>query len=738
MKIQHLTINNELTQSPIFKEFYEEAQRCNRVIAQARQQLLTEEKLSAQQIDQIFKLVADEAAAGKNTDTGAVDTGSNKTALGKVTGTVGDALSKLKSKWESLKDWVSKSGPVQGFDVAFDQLQGSLLNAMGGEGGKVASAMQKYRQFAVKHPVAQGLILVALAAMVGTAAGGGTAALAGVTFGIRTLDALLKGNKFSTATYKGAKAAAIMTVASLGIKGIMDNFDPDVPPGPGPTPGPTPGPDVNPDLNPDDLPPVDNPDIPLPDVNVIDYTIKQGDTLSQLAKDNGISVQDIMDANPNITNPNGMLDTGKLIQPGDAIKIPSPTEGITSPDIYSGGTGTLKDTIQKMMSGEYTGDANIALNALKNDPSQLRLLSPEQAAWAKTQITKLAESARRAQWIDRDATIRSWALNESLGRTRGGVILTEVGVNEIFRRVDEGIWDSIKKGAGAVTGAVGSAAKKGFSAATNKITYDSLGMEWRAINPNRLMSKTAGMTADSEFIEVFLRRRGVKDPVIVSVFKQMGIPVSTVSNKDQAALSTDDATDTAATAEPATSTTAEPATSTTATAKPNYGKSFGAGASTPTTATAKPATSTTAEPATPTTATAKPNYGKSFGAGASTPTTATSTTTATGSDTFGRMINQLQPPQQSSTGGTTTQTATGTRHVANPNNPNLNPQAVPAAVVPVTGAPGVRGAPKTRAKKPVVKQTATNEQRRTYGGKYVRESAAQQAAREFENYLLKF
>jgi len=525
VKIQHLTINNNLYQSPVFKEFYEEAQRCNRVIAEARRYLLVEEQLNAQQIDKIFRLVADGAAAGKNTDSGEVDMGSNKTALGKVTGAVGDALKGLKAKWDSLKDWVSKSGPVSGFDVAFDQLQGSLLNAMGGEGGKVANAMQSYRQFAVKHPVAQGLILVGLAALLGTAMGGGTLALAGVTFGIRTLDALLKGHKFSSSTYKGAKAAAIMTVASLGIKGIIDNFDPD----PGPGPGPGPGPDVVPP-GPDVVPP--GPDVvpPGPDLTPTDYTIARGDTLSQLASDNGITVQDIMDANPQITNPNGMTDAGRLLQPGDVIKMPQSMD-FSPPPVYAGGTGTLADTIQKMMTGQYSGDANIALNALKADPSQLKLLSPEQAAWAKSQMAKLAESARRAQWIDREATVRSWALNESLGRSRGGVMLTQAGVDEVFRRIDEGVWDSIKKGASAVGGAISNAASKGWNAATNKITYDSLGMNWRSINPNRLKGNATGMTADSRDIEVFLRRQGVKDPLIASVYKEMGIPVATVATQ---------------------------------------------------------------------------------------------------------------------------------------------------------------------------------------------------------------
>lgn len=781
MKIQHLTINNQLYQSPVFKEFYMEAQRANRVIAEARRYLLTEEKLNAQQIDQIFKLVADGAAAGKNTDSGEVDMGSNKTALGKVTGAVGDALKGLKSKWDNLKDWVSKSGPVQGFDVAFDQLQGSLLNAMGGEGGKVASAMQKYREFAVKHPVAQGLILVGLAALLGTAMGGGTLALAGVTFGIRTLDALLKGHKFSSSTYKGAKAAAIMTVASLGIKGIVDIFDPDIPPGPGPGPGPAPSPDVvppSPDVvppSPDVVPP--SPDVtPLPDLTPTDYTIARGDTLSQLAADNGITVQDIMDANPQITNPNGMTNTGRLLQPGDVIKMPQSMD-FSPPPVYAGGTGTLADTIQKMMTGQYSGDANIALNALKADPSQLKLLSPEQAAWAKSQMAKLAESARRAKWIDRDATVRSWALNESLGRSRGGVVLTQAGVDEVFRRIDEGVWDSIKKGASAVGGAISNAASKGWNAATNKITYDSLGMNWRSINPNRLKGNATGMTADSREIEIFLRRQGVTDSLISSVFKQMGIPVVTVATKtDDAEAGAEAPADTAA--DKTTSGAEAPAAQSkdgavsTAGGKPaaqsdadgkvgdandlirdleadQAKKGTGgapAGGATPSWADPKSADYVgrrevaRRQAAAPAATTARPDYSKTMSG-------------------YGKVNMTMKTP-------------TGAAQPAQPAQP-----AAPAKAAPVTGQLGVRGTvpsaqpamagglddfPSAEELAQLEKDSLAisaernkeaekygnrpepyvanqrgymKEQRRIYGGKYVRESAAQRTAREFEFYL---
>ena len=93
--------------------------------------------------------------------------------------------------------------------------------------------------------------------------------------------------------------------------------------------------------------------------------------------------------------------------------------------------------------------------------------------------------------------------------------------------------------------------------------------------------------------------------------------------------------------------------------------------------------------------------------------------------------------------------------------PAASAKAPAASAAPVTGQPGVRGSvPTTTAKDPAYSgpyanqdqddkmnyrgkyapsdeetMQAFNEQRRVYGGKYVRESAAQRAAREFEFYL---
>ncbi|MCS6885115.1 MAG: peptidoglycan-binding protein [Acidobacteriota bacterium] len=50
------------------------------------------------------------------------------------------------------------------------------------------------------------------------------------------------------------------------------------------------------------------------------YTVKAGDTLSRIAKDHGVSLQDLIKANPQIKNPN-------LILPGQQVNIPAARQG---------------------------------------------------------------------------------------------------------------------------------------------------------------------------------------------------------------------------------------------------------------------------------------------------------------------------------------------------------------------------------------------------------------------------
>jgi len=168
---------------------------------------LMEAQLTADQINQIFQQV----------EQGATAAGGNRTLIGKGK----DAAEAVNKAWEDLKTKVQNSGPIKGVDAMYDQAAEKLKQATGGDQG-VMKYVQKYRDFAKAHPVAQSLIyaaLIAAAGITGVAPGG--AAVLGL---FKLVDKLLQGEKFSSAAYSGAKTGAMAYgAAKVGdyIKGQM-------------------------------------------------------------------------------------------------------------------------------------------------------------------------------------------------------------------------------------------------------------------------------------------------------------------------------------------------------------------------------------------------------------------------------------------------------------------------------------------------------------------------------------
>lgn len=149
---------------------------------------IVEAELTADQITQLFKSVEQSASAS----------GDNRTILGKGK----DAASAVNKAWEDLKTKVQNSGPIKNVDAMYDKAADKLKQATGGDAG-VMQYVQKYRDFAKKHPVAQSIIYSALIAAAGiSGAGAGGAAALGL---FKMVDKLLQGEKFSSAAYAGAK-----------------------------------------------------------------------------------------------------------------------------------------------------------------------------------------------------------------------------------------------------------------------------------------------------------------------------------------------------------------------------------------------------------------------------------------------------------------------------------------------------------------------------------------------------
>ena len=439
MKPNEFLFESRVVKNPIFEDAYRGAR------------LMTEAALSAEQIQQLFAGIEKSAAGG----------GKNRTLLGKGA----DAATSVAQAFNKVKQAISQSGPVAGFDAAVDSLQDSIITATGGKNSAVSKTLQGYRNFAKEHPIMQGAIYAVFVALAAIAAGvTGAGAIAAIAGGIKLADRLLQGDKASSAIWKGAKAAGIAyAAASLfgGGSGSQQGQSAQM------NPGGQGAVDANQNFFGSHYYGQDG-------GGMTQYTASHGDTLSQIAQANNVSVDNMLSANPNITNPD-------VLSAGQTINIPAETGSA----VYDQGVGTAADTIQKVGLGQYTPSA----------------ISTAQAAKAG-----LRETKNKALWIDRSATVQRWALNESLGRPRGGLQLTTAGTSAIL----EGVWDSVK-----------TAAKKGWHDATNKVTANRLDVNWRR-GAGRDIDKDG--TVDSEVLVKFLRGEGITDDVIAAAFAELGIP----------------------------------------------------------------------------------------------------------------------------------------------------------------------------------------------------------------------
>jgi hypothetical protein len=153
---------------------------------------LVEYEMTADQISKLFGQVQQSAT----------DAGSNRTMIGKGK----DAAAAVGKAWEDLKTKVANSGPIKNVDAQYDKAAEKLKQATGGDTG-VMKYVQKYRDFAKAHPIAQGLIYSALIAAAGISGVGAGGAAALALF--KMTDKLLQGEKFSSAAYAGAKTGAM-------------------------------------------------------------------------------------------------------------------------------------------------------------------------------------------------------------------------------------------------------------------------------------------------------------------------------------------------------------------------------------------------------------------------------------------------------------------------------------------------------------------------------------------------
>lgn len=503
---------------------------------------IVEAELTADQINQLFGNIQQSLTAA----------GGNRTVLGKGM----DAASAVNQAWEDLKTKIQNSGPVQNFDQKVsDALSKIGLGAAEPEfKGNVNKWVQKYRDFAKEHPIAQGAIYATLIALAGIS-GAGIAGAA--TLGLlKMADQLIQGKRFSSAAYSGAKTGAMAYGASkVGdyIKGKMGN---------------APGQNELVGKSPEELDAMTQ-NLPgaslkvgqeLPDGEVISglnssnlnsgvtITRPDGSTYS-VSRDYAYSLTGQQGINPQLTGPISGSSTTDV----DAIRDMPVSRGASSGDMKPGDWNRMGNvpknpdgslmTPQQIAAAKDSlrqGAGDVAAGQLRNVASSA---STDAAFAVRDAITNgevrpgaLEEIAKAA--IEKYGTasggklsmqslesIAAKQVTRFLGDVKNGIPVNPIkesnnlSESEIFtifsqvilaQQLNEGIWDSIKGAAGK---AVDYVKTKGQNL-TTKVTADKLLSAW----------KKAGSPTDSNKVADILRSTGVTDDVINNTYTSMSIP----------------------------------------------------------------------------------------------------------------------------------------------------------------------------------------------------------------------
>lgn len=246
-----------------------------------------------------------------------------------------------------------------------------------------------------------------------------------------------------------------------------------------------------------------------------EYTIKPGDTLSQIAADNDVSIKDIMAANPGITDPN-------KISSGQEIVIPPATGNTT----YQDGVGTGGPGSQPQQTGNVAQGLKVPASETPppaNEPASEKPSSEKPAASTSTagdfvydpvtgeMVPADSEIGKAIKAGERTSVNDSYVpLAKRISEGQVYILMRRISArnNEMLSEgylVVEGPMDMLKK--------AGSFLKNKAQNLTQRVTADKLTSAW----------KDNGSPMDSVDIANFLRAQGVNDQVINSVYKQMNI-----------------------------------------------------------------------------------------------------------------------------------------------------------------------------------------------------------------------
>ena len=447
MKAYHLTSRNtlDIQAHPLYQEAYRFGLELNK---------LTEGKsLTTGNVSDIFR-AAEQAMT---------DSGKNRTLLGKA----GDLAGALGDKIRGLGRALQDSSPVQGIDSTYQELKniaGQKLQKSP-EGSKVLRMIDTYAQTVKKYPHT-GKFFWGVAGVLTGLLTSGVAPI--VILGLsKTIDGMLQNKQLSTSVggaaapvgaALGAKAlaGAGKAIANTEIPDFDNPFKPN-PPSPDNVVPPSPD-NVNP-------PSPDNVNPPSPD-NVVPpggetQVIKavKGDTLSGISAKYKVNPDELAKLNPGKFGPQG---NPNILQVGDEIVLPKNIDATAYKGPYSGDNAMTAQNIQnKMDTGQYGSDQGMAAKRIAADAAAAKAKAAPSAQSSapsaqdpfnnrviRTESLKIKKgqgilegfdivTPPVSMMIDRQATVRKWALNESLGRSsRRSVQLNELGVRTLFANLD--------------------------------------------------------------------------------------------------------------------------------------------------------------------------------------------------------------------------------------------------------------------------------------------------------------
>ena len=127
------------------------------------------------------------------------------------------------------------------------------------------------------------------------------------------------------------------------------------------------------------------------------YKVKSGDTVSQIAKDAGVRVQDIIAANPNLKNVN-------KIRVGQSLKIPKPRKGknIGSQGPY-GRTSKTEMAMMRKSGEQYTTGVRAKMKAGAETTPTPKTAKATKAA--KDTSAQAMEKARKRRATDKKSSM---------------------------------------------------------------------------------------------------------------------------------------------------------------------------------------------------------------------------------------------------------------------------------------------------------------------------------------------